>query len=260
MLLSNTIHGFNGARLGNQIFQISLLYSIWKKTKAPFFQKNNGEMFFNCFDAEISQSGQITKTINYGCPFEFYPDLYTKMGTAFGGYFQNILYVESIRNDLINFLKFKSEHEDYSLNYISNIKKQYNLPIVGIHIRRGDYLLAEDILGNLTKSNYYNDAISSIKEEVCYLIFSDDITWCKNNFKLQNCEYVSTDEYKSLCMLTQMQYNIIANSTFSWWGAFLNKNSKTFIPSRWTGKKDYSDCGKLQNLTLNTWNRIGVDY
>jgi len=75
-----------------------------------------------------------------------------------------------------------------------------------------------------------------------------------------NCEFIDANPYESLCLMTKTDYNIIANSTFSWWGAFLNKNSKTFIPSAWTGKKDFSSCGRLQNLKLNNWNTIKIQY
>jgi hypothetical protein len=264
MLIGNTIRSFNGARLGNQMFQVGMLFSIWKKTNQLFFQPRKGEQFWNCFDVDIPEKG-ITHRYrgDYGCALQFYSDVYDLPGgTEFNGYFQNRLYLENYKNDIINFYKFKNKHNDYAENKIENIKKQYNLPIVSVHYRRGDFVINndEDVWGNLSKTDYYNRCFNILSDNNYYLIFSDDISWCKNNIKLKNVEFMDIDEYKTLCLMTKVNFNIIANSTFSWFGAFLNKNSKVFIPSIWTGKKYPLNCRVHENFCINGWEKIKMEY
>jgi hypothetical protein len=267
-MLANTIHDFGGGRLGNQLFKWSFLYSIKLKTGKDFYiSKNDGihcHQFWNCFDMDIKTEGYTNYNKSYGCPYEYYESVYTEnIGTKYDGYFQNIMYIQDIKNEIIKEVKFKKEHNEYATDYIKNIKQKYNSSICSIHIRRGDYVQdqrVENILGNLTKSNYYNHAIIDINEPVYYLIFSDDVEWCKNNFKNLNAEIIVADEYKSLCLMTKTDYNIIANSTFSWWGAFLNPNSIVYAPSKWTGPKDNSSCKYQQNFIINNWKTIEVQY
>ena len=111
MLLSNTIHGFGGGRLGNQLFQFGMLFSLKYKTGQEFYiqrdNKNNSYQFWNCFDisiAKLPSDGRSVRKIHYGCPYEYYPDLYNQpIGTIYGGYFQNIDYYKDCKKELINF-------------------------------------------------------------------------------------------------------------------------------------------------------------
>jgi hypothetical protein len=264
-MIANTIHNFGGGRLGNQLFQCGLLFSIQNKTGQPFYLtrgNGNSQQFWNCFDVDhIPSTGEHLIRKNYGCPYEFYSEIYDqKLGTIYDGYFQNLSYYTDCKNKYIDFLKFKSEHKEYAIQRIEQLKK-YNVPIVSVHIRRGDYLIAEHTWGNLTKSNYYNDIFNKLGSENVYLIFSDDLQWCRENLKninLKNIEFIDTDEYKCLCMMSMCDINIIGNSTFSWWGAFLNKNSIVYAPDKWTGILDKSTCKFQQNYIFSDWNKIEV--
>lgn len=125
---------------------------------------------------------------------------------------------------------------------ISNTKDS-----VSIHIRRGDYVLD-------TKTNeyhgtcdltYYEKTIEYIKqknESPTFFIFSDDIEWVKENLKIDNAIFVSNPEvkdYEEMILMSKCSHNIIANSTFSWWGAWLNQNPDKIIvaPKQWTAEK-----------------------
>jgi hypothetical protein len=94
---------------------------------------------------------------------------------------------------------------------------------------------------------YYQNAIKIIGEENHFVIFSDDIKWCEENFNfLKNKTFISGNtDYEDLYLMSMCKHNIIANSTFSWWGGWLNCNidKKVIIPSKWFG---------ISNSHLNT--------
>jgi len=122
---------------------------------------------------------------------------------------------------------------------------------VGIHIRRSDYLKYTHKFVILTEK-YYDRAVQLIKEkesEPIFFIFSDDITYVKKNYANifgDTTVYVSgknITDYEEFWLLSKCKHNIIANSTFSWWGAWLNNNSNKMIvaPNQYrTDNKDMS--------------------
>jgi hypothetical protein len=110
-----------------------------------------------------------------------------------------------------------------------------------IHIRRDDYLKYPDIHPFLGEE-YYRKAIDMMKERGYkkFLIFSDDLGWCKDHFK--GNEFLFSDRnyknYEDLILMSMCSSHIIANSTFSWWGAWLRDTEKTIIaPENWFGVK-----------------------
>jgi hypothetical protein len=131
-----------------------------------------------------------------------------------------------IQEEIIELFTFKDEIKEFCLDYISQIKQEDEI-LVSIHFRRGDYLQVSSL--NLSLE-YYQEAVNKIQsffpnQKIKYLIFSNGIEWVKENFKLDNCVYVEgLDRFKDMCLMTLCDHNIIANSTFSWWGAYLNQN------------------------------------
>jgi len=116
-------------------------------------------------------------------------------------------------------------------------------PCASLHVRRGDYLKPQNIglFENICDSDYYSQAIRYIQsaEPQCrFLIFSDDMEWCKENLNLDNPIFIdwNRDEESPLDMflMSKCDFNIIANSTFSYWGARLNvKPRKVIYPMNW---------------------------
>jgi hypothetical protein len=135
-------------------------------------------------------------------------------------------YFEEIKDEIVNFYIFKDEIKNFCLNYISNIKQE-NEVLVSIHFRRGDYLQVSSL--NLSL-NYYYEALKTIEallpnQKIKYLIFSNGMEWVKENFKLDNCAYIENlTRYQDMCLMSLCDHNIIANSSFSWWGTYLNQN------------------------------------
>jgi hypothetical protein len=124
---------------------------------------------------------------------------------------------------------------------------------VSVHIRRADYINAafKEYHGILD-TNYYHKAIQLLKEkfpDASFYFFSDDINWAKENFRFENAVYVSGEisqtHFEDLYLMSQCQHNIIANSSFSWWGAWLNDNPDKIViaPKNWfnKGPKDTYD-------------------
>ena len=107
-------------------------------------------------------------------------------------------------------------------------------------MRRGDYLKLSEFHAVLGKE-YYDKAMSKY-HGAKFVFFSDDIEWCKKNFSsIENTHFVEGEtDVVDLYFMSIMKHNIIANSTFSWWGAWLNKNPDKIViaPHKWYGPKN----------------------
>ncbi len=155
-------------------------------------------------------------------------------------YFKNIEIVIKKGFTLKN--KPTSETKDW-------IKKASECNSVSIHIRRGDYVGAQKTnqLHGSCSVEYYNQAVDLICKKVddpIFFIFSDDIDWVKDNFKI-HCPVVHVSDkmipdYEELIIMSNCKHNIIANSSFSWWGAWLNENKDKIViaPKKWFNVKN----------------------
>jgi len=153
------------------------------------------------------------------------------------GYFQSEKYFSHNRKIIENLFSPTQEILDYlDVKYLDLISRD---DTVSVNIRRGDYLTDKYINHHgLTELDYYNEAIELFPNHK-FVFFSDDIKWCKETFKSPeyifiNGEYDVIDFY----LISLMKNNIIANSTFPWWAAWLNKNynKKIIAPKNWFGK------------------------
>ncbi|MDR0428165.1 MAG: alpha-1,2-fucosyltransferase, partial [Dysgonamonadaceae bacterium] len=111
---------------------------------------------------------------------------------------------------------------------------------ISIHIRRGDYLSSSNInyVGNICNITYYIEAIKKIEQMVenpVFFIFSNDIKWAQENLQLANVHYIDwnkkEDSWQDMFLMSKCKHNIIANSTFSWWRAWLNQYVEKIIIS-----------------------------
>jgi hypothetical protein len=112
-----------------------------------------------------------------------------------------------------------------------------NFITISIHIRRNDFVTISKIWNHnyLLKNSYFDNAINLIKKKIInknykFLIFSDDILWCKKNFIGNEYIFIENNlDYIDLWLMTLCNHNIISNSTFSWWGAYLNTTSSKIV-------------------------------
>ncbi len=155
------------------------------------------------------------------------------------GYFQTEKYFLEIRDLLLKQFTFSKEISNSTKKYKSIIKNKNSC---SIHIRRGDYVSDSKTnnIHGICSLNYYKKAIELIKkkyENTNFYIFSDDITWTKGNLEIKNSVYIDHKcmPHEDIYLMSICMHNIIANSSFSWWGAWLNKNNdKTVIaPVKW---------------------------
>ena len=167
------------------------------------------------------------------------------------GYWQNELYFSDIREELLRDLTSISSMSDLGVFYMEGIKKSNS---VSLHVRRGNYLNLKNF--NVLDIDYYMKAVEYIRKNVekpTFYIFSDDLEWCKNSLGfLDNCIFVDSTktEIDDLKLMSFCKHNIIANSSFSWWGAWLNQNCKKTViaPKGWL----LNDPGS-SNVILSDW-------
>ncbi len=187
-----------------------------------------------------------------------YNDAFQKItgNVYYDGYWQTEKYFPHFQSDINNVFEFKAAVNKKNLELVEN-KKKY----CSIHIRRGDYTTIKgyDVIG----VDYYNQAINYIKEsipDVIFVFFSNDIEWCRKSFHIPNAIFVDWNQrensWQDLWLMSKCQYNIIANSTFSWWGAYLGDSKIVIAPKVWMNrKKDYYNYS-FNDIIPETWKRI----
>jgi len=178
-------------------------------------------------------------------------DLLKTTGGIFKGYFQTYRFADLVKKELLSELVFEIE-KSKDLLIISNSIKERGY--TSIHIRRGDFLLEhnERYFGNICTNEYYENAMKYIQKKTgkCYFcFFSDDMKWVKEHFNIPGAMYIDKtmfsdyQDWYDMYLMSICKHNIIANSTFSWWGAWLNQNpDKTVIaPNKWVNGCEYED-------------------
>ncbi len=156
------------------------------------------------------------------------------------GYWQNNDIFEEYKNLLYNDLILKHPLSVTNQDHQKSINATNS---VAIHVRRGDYISnpkSRKVHASCS-NNYYYNSIDYIKNKLTnlhYFIFSDDMTWVKNNLDFStNTTFINNNEpeYEHLFLMSQCKHQITANSTFSWWAAWLNTNNAKIIitPKHW---------------------------
>ncbi|GAA4205085.1 alpha-1,2-fucosyltransferase [Pedobacter jeongneungensis] len=175
------------------------------------------------------------------------------------GYWQSEEYFKEYREHILNSFNLERLFDNSELAL--KVKQIEMFNSISIHVRRGDYVsnIQANSYHGICSLAYYEDAIKAIVnslqyESVRFYIFSDDISWCKENLKISyDHEYITTTEdYHDLFLMGQCKHNIIANSSFSWWAAWLNPyiEKKVIAPKNWFVTED------VDNIVPNEWIRI----
>ena len=167
------------------------------------------------------------------------------------GMHQNYRFAEMVRNELLENFKFDEWREDKLKSLANNIEKEN---AISVHIRRGDYTSNNNkaAYGNICTEKYYKNAIKYMKENVkdCkFYLFSDDIEEIKEYGGMENAVYIEKamfdayEDWYDMYLMSVCKHNIIANSTFSWWGAWLNQHDGRIVvaPTKWINTCDYQD-------------------
>jgi hypothetical protein len=161
------------------------------------------------------------------------------------GYFQTEKYFTEIRTTLLAQFIIKERLSTSTIAYSREISVHKNS--CSLHVRRGDYISNRktNSIHGTCGLHYYTEAIKLMIEKhnnTHFYIFSDDIPWAKENIKPENVTYIehTTIAHEDMLLMSLCKHNITANSSFSWWGAWLNKNeNKTVIaPKIWFLEKE----------------------
>lgn len=231
----------NNGRLGNQLFQISSTIGI--------ALKNNTKFCFNkapIFDYLPNLKNYIIGNIDFNPKYIYketdftYEDvsLPANEDIILNGYFQSIHYFNIYKEIVDYYLTFENPL------FSENFNKFNGINTCSVHVRRGDYVLISKTNPlnphPLVSKEYYLKAMETIKADK-YLFFSDDIAWCKENFKDDKYVFIEkqndslANDIFELQLMSTCKNNIIANSSFSWWGAYLNLNENKIViaPKQW---------------------------
>lgn len=179
------------------------------------------------------------------------------------GYWQHYRYFENVPSQIFDELTLKEPYPFEAQIFLDKIIN--NESAVALHIRRGDYVTdpnAQSLMGVLPL-DYYRQAIVYVKSRVekpIFYVFSDDLQWASENLKL-DADIVLIDiaqgklDYIELDLMSKCKHAIIANSSFSWWGAFLNRNPEKIIvaPAQWVVPVEINKRIKIQ---LPSWKII----
>jgi hypothetical protein len=147
------------------------------------------------------------------------------------GYFQSERYFRQYGNEIIAQFSLRPD-------YIAEVERLfavYGFPDCSMHVRRGDYIGNAGFY-DLGESGYYQRALSRLPPRARILCFSDDPQWCRANLRDPRISFVEPhDDVLDLFLFSRCQTNIIANSTYSWWGAWLNArpDATVLAPDRW---------------------------
>lgn len=181
------------------------------------------------------------------------------------GYFQNEKYFKDIRGELLEAFSF-SEGEDFPRDYIDILDDIRNTNSCSLHLRRGDYLEFEGRYGGICTPEYYDNAISFMlksKPDIQFFVFSDDAEFGRNYAVQLNEKYnrqiaafvpseCTTTGFYDLYLMSECRNHIMANSSFSWWGAWLGENDDKMVlsPNKWFSDKPTT------SMICDDWIRI----
>ena len=183
-------------------------------------------------------------------------------GCYLDGYFQCEKYFKDIREIILEQFSINQDISNYTKEIKNKIQNFQNS--CSLHIRRGDFVNSKNInIHGACDIEYYKKAMKYLEEKVeniNYFIFSDDIEWVKENLAIQNAIYIDSKEkripHEDIYLMSLCKNNIIANSSFSWWGAWLNQNEKKMViaPKRWFADDKLESQSK--DIVCESWVRI----
>ena len=278
-------------RLGNQLFQIAFGYAVAKKLnkKLYFFGDIQSELLhvnkhfknlninilpiveYNKFSAKRNKTffnriGISKYYLQYNeLEFSYCPiSDNIKTPILFKGFWQSPLYFSGYEKDILELFEINNQNlNELSLGYLKKIQLTTS---VAIHIRRGDYISSAT---NLQKHGicdkvYYNKSIDLLNATISnlkYFIFTDDPNWALEHMQFPNAEIVLTknqgeNAWQDMFLMSSCNHQIIANSSFSWWAAWLNKNENKLViaPKIWFADAKFNDA--TTGLIPKSWIRL----
>ncbi len=269
--------------LGNQMFQFATGYCIAKKKKVDLFLDlswfkrrtiHNGFELNNVFDI-FSRVNFLNNDFNFKKfkfkeflnkidmsyhtfnepNFNYSPEINKLPNHCFlKGYWQSETYFKEYENEIKKIFTFNKITDEANLKMIDKISNRNS---VSIHIRRGDFLLKKNKNHQTDLGNYYSNAIREVSKNnynLKFFLFTDDPKWVSKNFDIIGDKTVvninlGKNSFLDMHLMSLCKINIIANSSFSWWGAWLSNNKNIFAPKNWFNDKSIN----IDDLIPSTW-------
>lgn len=262
--------GFNHlgrlGRLGNQMFQYAALKGIAKNRNfdfcIPYYSEsvNDGignllkTEIFNIFDLKVDNISHIEAPFLNEPHYHFSEELFNNCpdNVSLVGFFQTEKYFKHIEEEIRKDFTFKKEIKDCCLKIFNELSLK---DPIALHIRRGDYVNNSN-RHPVISLDYYKICLSNFDNVREVIIFSDDPSWCKTQELFFDDRFLvseGTDTYHDLCLMSMCSDFIIANSSFSWWGAWLANRGKVFYPSLWFGSELNND---IKDLLPENWIKV----
>ena len=254
--------GKNG-RFGNQMFQYAALKGIARKnnydfcipsgpeTEMDFYDEENQHKLLIAFempDANTADnfSGKYVQENTY----TFDKDLFENCqdNVSLHGFFQTEKYFKHIEDEIKKDFTFKRD-------WLQPCKECFeDNEYIGLHIRRTDYIQKQNY-HPLCTLEYYEKALKKLPD-IKVIIVSDDPEWCENQSLFESDRFLvsgSKNNIIDMCILSLCKYHVIANSSFSWWGAWLAESQKVIAPKVWFGSHANLD---ESDIIPENWERI----
>lgn len=265
--------------LGNQMFEYALylkLKSMGKEVKMDDFtcygprertkqlqvfgvsydrltQKEYEELTDSCMLPWHRIRRKLTgrKDLSYresGCNFD--PEVLRRDHTLLLGYFQTEKYFQDIEEQVREAFQFRNFTPSRSVREYE--RRMEECEAVSLHVRRGDYLKPENqaLFGGICDEAYYERAVSRMRSALPgakFFVFSNDPSWIKEHYMGPDFVIVEGNDedmgYADLYLMSKCRHHILANSSFSWWGAWLDGNPDKIViaPDRWFNGRDFHD-------------------
>ena len=279
--------GSNG-RLGNQMFQYAGLRGIaakrgydWRIPPENYQHRDNYGLFetFEMTNVKESNIGFVSGSVVQENDFCFTQDFFDACPdeVSLDGYFQTEKYFNHIRDEILEDFTFRSEYLKPCKEYIDSLDQ----PPIFLHVRQSDNIGREEYHPILPIS-YFEDALSNWSDDTPCFVFTDDLEWCKSqdyfkqdrflfNENAERYSYQTVDgtgqmqntllPQTDLCLMSLCSGGIVANSSFSWWGAWLQNNRGKIVapnPKKWFGTaQSHLDTSDIvpDNWIIQDWSK-----
>ena len=257
-------HIGNLGRLGNQMFEYAALRGIAKRHGYDFMippPENKGIENYSlheCFKLSPKRNEGVMDPCEYVTEphFHFSKNLFetVKDNVSLYGFFQSWKYFHNIEDEIKEDFTFHNDILEPCKEMVSGIENP-----IALHIRRGDYIINSENHFNLP-IEYYEAALKHFDDDRNVIVFSDDPLWCHDESTFADDRFIiseNEDNRVDLCLMSLCNDFIIANSTYSWWGAWLssNKDKKVIAPVQWFGT-GYTKDHNTKDVTPDDWTRI----
>ena len=257
----------NLGRLANQMFQYASLKGIAKNRGYEFYipprnvfgkrdpmVQNSDVIIYDVFDLENKNNlGLLPNQVLMERVHTFDQELFVNCPDNIDlfGYYQTEKYFKHIEDEIREDFTFKEDITKVSKEiFFQLFGEQVRAPrgrrgrwrhcrtpkVISLHVRRGDYVANPN--HPIQSLEYYQQALSHFDENLPVIIFSDDPQWCNEQELFKPDRFFISeggDTRVDLCLMSLCSYHIIANSSYSWWGAWLAKSNQVIAPKKWFG-------------------------